>query len=207
MTTGWPVTLTDGGVGLRPIRRRDARDWRELRRRNAAWLRPWEATQPNSVASTPSFSAMVTTLRSEARAGRVLPFVVTYDGRLVGQLTLGGVVYGSLRGAHIGYWVDEAVAGRGVIPTGVALAVDHAFTVLGLHRIEIAMRPENQASRRVAEKLGFRYEAKREAFLHIDGEWRDHLVYVLHNDEVPQGLLTRWHQSRTGESPSTTQMK
>ena len=140
---------------------------------------------------------MVHTLRSEARAGRVLPFIVTYDGRLAGQLTVGGITYGSLRGGHVGYWVDQALAGRGVIPTGVALAADHAFGVLHLHRLEISMRPENHASRRVAEKLGFRFEGTRPAFLHIDGEWRDHLVYALHAEEVPEGLLARWHSTRS----------
>lgn len=103
---------------------------------------------------------MVSALRREARAGRVLPFVVTVDGELVGQLTVGNVQYGSLRGAHIGYWVARDHAGRGIIPTAVAMATDHGFNVLRLHRIEIAMRPENRPSRRVAEKLGFRYEGK-----------------------------------------------
>jgi ribosomal-protein-alanine N-acetyltransferase len=183
-------------VGLRPIHRRDATAWRDVRRRNAEWLRPWEATQPDQQVPTPTFGNMVGALRSEGRAGRALPFIVTYERRLVGQLTVGGVTYGSLRAAHIGYWVDEAVAGRGVIPTGVALAVDHAFRVLALHRIEIAMRPENHASTRVAEKLGFRFEGVRPAFLHIDGEWRDHLVYALHVDEVHEGLLYRWRSTR-----------
>jgi ribosomal-protein-alanine N-acetyltransferase len=143
---------------------------------------------------------MVATLRSEARAGRVLPFIVTYEGRLVGQLTLGGVTYGSLRAAHMGYWVDQAVAGRGVIPTAAALAADHAFDVLRLHRLEIAMRPENFASQRVAEKLGFRFEGIRPAFLHIDGDWRDHRVYALHATELPGGVLTRWRAERGAQS-------
>ncbi|HVQ18613.1 MAG TPA: GNAT family protein [Actinomycetes bacterium] len=197
MTAGWPASLGDGPVGLRPIRRRDRNAWRDVRRRNAEWLRPWEATQPDPSAPSPTFGGMVHTLRSEARAGRVLPFIVTYDGRLAGQLTVGGITYGSLRGGHVGYWVDQALAGRGVIPTGVALAADHAFGVLHLHRLEISMRPENHASRRVAEKLGFRFEGTRPAFLHIDGEWRDHLVYALHAEEVPEGLLARWHSTRS----------
>jgi ribosomal-protein-alanine N-acetyltransferase len=139
---------------------------------------------------------MVTALRGEARAGRVLPFAVTFEDELVGQLTIGGVQYGSLRGASIGYWVDQAHAGRGIIPTAVALATDHAFGVLGLHRVEISMRPENERSRRVAEKLGYVFEGERRSYLHIDGAWRDHLVYVLLAGEVPEGVLERWHRTR-----------
>lgn len=142
------------------------------------------------------FHAMVSALRREATAGRTLPFVVTYDDTLVGQLTIGGVQYGSLRGAHIGYWVAQEFAGRGIIPTAVALATDHAFTTLRLHRIEISMRPENGPSRRVAEKLSFRFEGERPAYLHIDGQWRDHLVYVLLAGELPEGVLKRWRQTQ-----------
>ena len=139
---------------------------------------------------------MVSALRREARAGRTLPFVITYDDELVGQLTVGNVQYGSLRGAHIGYWIAQEYAGRGIVTTAVALAVDHAFRALRLHRIEIAMRPENGPSRRVAEKLGFRYEGERAAFLHIDGEWRDHQVYVMLDSDVPEGVIERWHRVR-----------
>ncbi len=142
------------------------------------------------------FHAMVSALRRDASSGRVLPFVVTYDGEVVGQLTVGGVQYGSLRGAHVGYWVAQEFAGRGIIPTAVALATDHAFTTLRLHRVEISMRPENGPSRRVAEKLRFRFEGERPAYLHIDGQWRDHLVYVLLAGELPDGVLGSWHQTQ-----------
>jgi ribosomal-protein-alanine N-acetyltransferase len=46
------------------------------------------------------------------------------------------------------------------------------------------------------EKLGFREEGLRRAFLHIAGEWRDHLSYALTREEVPTGLLARWHRTR-----------
>jgi len=160
------------------------------------WLKPWEATAPAGHQPPLGFHGMVRALRQESRAGRVLPFVVTYDGELVGQLTVGGVQYGSLRGAHIGYWVAQDFAGRGIIPTAVALATDHAFRTLRLHRIEISMRPENGPSRRVTEKLGFRFEGERREYLHIDGQWRDHLVYVLLAGEFPDGILDRWHQTQ-----------
>ncbi len=160
------------------------------------WLKPWEATAPAGQQAPLGFHGMVRALRHESRSGRVLPFVVTFDGELVGQLTVGGVQYGSLRGAHIGYWVAQEFAGRGIIPTAVALATDHAFTTLRLHRIEISMRPENGPSRRVTEKLGFRFEGERPAYLHIDGQWRDHLVYVLLAGEIPDGVLKRWHRAQ-----------
>jgi ribosomal-protein-alanine N-acetyltransferase len=196
----WPVRLSDGRVGLRPLRRSDGSAWREVRRRNAEWLRPWEATVPDPTAEAPpTFGAMVRRLRADARAGRTLPFVITYDDRLVGQVTLGNITWGSLRSGYVGYWVDEQVAGRGVMPTSVALVCDHAWFTMKLHRIEVNIRPENVASRRVVDKLGFRDEGIRPSYLHIDGAWRDHVSYALTADEVPGGLLARWHQVRVGE--------
>ena len=190
----WPVVLREGGVELRPLRRSDARAWRAVRSANIAWLTPWEATHPDAdgAAPPPTFGQMVRSFSREARAGRMLPFAVLLDGVLVGQLTVSGIAWGSLRSAHAGYWVDRRVAGRGVIPTALALAVDHCFFTVGLHRIEINIRPENAASLRVAHKLGFRPEGLRPRYLHIDGAWRDHASFALTVEDVPGGLLTRW---------------
>lgn len=191
----WPVTLACGDVGLRPLRQTDVRRWREVRRRNAEWLRPWEATLPMEGLTTgdviPTFAMMVRRLRREAREGRMLPWALTYQGDLVGQVTVGGITWGSLRSAYIGYWIDQDVAGRGITPTGVAMALDYCFEELKLHRIEINIRPENAASLRVVDKLGLRLEGDRLAYLHIDGEWRDHLVFVAMAGEFPEGLTPR----------------
>jgi ribosomal-protein-alanine N-acetyltransferase len=116
---------------------------------------------------------MVRRLRAEAREGRGLPFALFVDGSFGGQVTVGGISRGSLLSAYIGYWIDQRVAGRGIMPTAVALVTDHCFREVGLHRVEINIRPENTASLRVVEKLGFRREGLRERYLHIDGDWRD----------------------------------
>lgn len=177
---------------MRPLRRRDAERWRVVRVANAGWLAPWEATNPDHCGVVPTYGQMLRSFNREARAGRMLPFVVELDGLLVGQVTVSGLTGGSLRSGHLGYWVDRRVAGRGVIPAAVAMSVDHCFFTLGLHRMEVNIRPENRASLRVVEKLGFRPEGLRQRYLHIDGAWRDHLAFALTVEEVPGGLLSRW---------------
>lgn len=197
---GWPVTLTEAHllgepVELRPVRVSDARMWREIRVRNASWLRPWEPTNPETPlyrSSLGPYIAMVRAMRREARQGQAIPWVVTYGGEFAGQLTVGSITWGSARSGQVGYWIDEAYAGRGIIPTALAMAVDHCFGVVGLHRLEASIRPENHASRRVVEKLGFREEGIRVRQLHINGAWRDHVCYALTAEEVPQGLMARW---------------
>jgi len=202
MAEGWPATLVDGDVTLRPLRLRDERAWHALRAANARWLDPWEATSPVALdGQPPSFGQYVRMLRAEARRGQSLPFAVDFGGRLVGRLTVSSIIYGALRSASIGYWVAEEFAGRGITPTGVALATDHCFFALGLHRIEINIRPENAPSLRVVEKLGFRDEGVRERFLHIAGHWADHRTFALTAEEVPGGLLARWHANRGSGRP------
>ncbi len=102
--------------------------------------------------------------------------------------------------ATLGYWVDKSRAGHGIAPTAVAMATDHCFRTLGLHRMEINIRPENGPSLRVVEKLGFRDEGYRQRYLHINGEWADHRSFALTSEEVPQGLLQSWLGGRTGRS-------
>jgi ribosomal-protein-alanine N-acetyltransferase len=192
----WPVLLGGGNLTLRPLRYRDAARWRTVRSRNVEWLSPWEATHPDEATRSPTFRQMVRLFNQEARAGRMMPFVVELEGQLVGQVSVSGITWGSLRSGQIGYWVDEGVAGRGIVPTAVAMVVDHCFFSVGLHRVEVNIRPENRASLRVVNKLGFRPEGVRLRYLHIDGSWRDHLSYALTREEAAGGVLRRWRQVR-----------
>ncbi|WP_375491856.1 GNAT family N-acetyltransferase [uncultured Jatrophihabitans sp.] len=172
---------------LRPPRLRDARSWSEIRLRNEQWLKPWEPTAGDSWAERNSVSAWASlnsALRTSGRRGTMLPFMVLYGGRLVGQLNVSNVVHGALRSCTVGYWIDDAVAGRGITPTALAVAIDHCFGVVGLHRVEVDIRPENTPSLRVVQKLGLRREGFYQRFLDIDGEWRDHVAFAVTVEEL-----------------------
>lgn len=187
------MELRSGPVRLRRLRRRDHAAWQQLRRRNAAWLNPWEATSPDGLVQRSSFGEYVRRLNRAARQDLSYTFAVEYRGELVGQVSVSSVTRGSLLSASIGYWISEHVAGRGIIPTAVALVCDWCFTDLGLHRVEINIRPENTASLRVVAKLAFREEGVRKSYLHIRGHWADHRSFALLADEVGEGVLARYH--------------
>ena len=187
----WPIRLRTDQIELRPLRRRDRFRWMELRERNREWLKPWEATSPVPESGLFSFGGMVAGINREARAGRSYSFALYFAGRMAGQVTIGGVAMGAARTAHIGYWIDHRLGGRGLMTQAVALATDFCLNELGLHRIEINIRPENARSRRVAEKCGYREEGLRAAFLHIDGQWRDHICYVMLAESAPVGGVLR----------------
>jgi [ribosomal protein S5]-alanine N-acetyltransferase len=191
MRRRWQVTLRFGRVGLRPLDKRDQSDWLVLQRENRFWLGPWEATPPDGYSRPASFSAMLRMLHHQARQGIGIPFGLTFDDRLVGQVVVSGITLGSARWAQVGYWIDKGHAGRNITTVAVALVCDHLMQSLRLHRVELAIRPENVASIRVAEKLGFVEEGMRRRYLHIAGAWRDHLAYSVTAEDVPDGLMAR----------------
>jgi len=193
----WPVdlaaTLADGGqLGLRPLGRKDREDYVLLRAANTDWLRPWDPTSPDGIPRTVSFTSLLSEQKAAARAGSLLPFALTVDGALAGQLNVSNIVRGAFRSCTMGYWVGREFAGRGIAPLAVAVAGDYAIAAAGLHRIEINIRPENVASLAVVHKLGFRSECIRPRYLHIDGAWCDHLSFALTTEEIgPGGLRAR----------------
>ena len=136
-----------------------------------------------------SWPAVCSGLRSEARRGRMLPYVIEVDGQFRGQLTIGNVTHGALRSAWIGYWVASDVTGAGVATGALALGLDHCFGPVTLHRVEATVRPENAASRAVLAKVGFREEGLLRRYLDVDGAWRDHLLVALTVEEI-EGSVT-----------------
>ena len=197
MSKSWPITLSHGDVRVRPLRVRDAKKWQKLRASNHEWLHEWEATSPlPSVEPPPTFRQSARRMRAEARDGKTMPFVVEYRGEFVGQINVSDITYGSLRGCHFGYWISENASDKGVMTTAAALVSDHLLQTLQLHRIEIAIRPENVPSNRLAVRLGYQFEGIRPNFLHINSQWRDHNIYVMQPDTISGSVLNHTLKSR-----------
>ncbi|MGA1752359.1 MAG: GNAT family N-acetyltransferase [Pontimonas sp.] len=187
-------TLEHRLVTARGVRVRDSRALDKALGSNRAWLEPWEATTPLIRPGTLDTKSSIRGLLKAAKEGTALPLVLFHDHEVVGQLNVSQITYGSLSSATLGYWVVEKVAGRGITPVAVAMATDYLFFEKGLHRMEVCIRPENTASLRVVEKLGFRYEGFRRRYIHIDGKWADHFCFALVVEEVPTGVLTRYEK-------------
>ena len=141
-----------------------------------------------------AYRAMRRAVLRRARSGATLPFAVRVEGRLAGQVTVDNIVRGAMRSGHLGYWIDRAVAGRGMASLAVALVCDHAFGPVGLHRLQADIRPENVPSQRLVERLGFTREGLLRRYLDIDGDWRDHFTYALLAEDAPAGVLERWRE-------------
>jgi ribosomal-protein-alanine N-acetyltransferase len=180
--------LVGSRVLLRPLRVDDWDAWREVRLRCRHWLEQWEPQpEPGSVDPALEREAF------RARCGawdRQRHFDAAYgfglfltDGRFAGEVSLGSVQRGPFQMGYIGYWIDKDLAGNGYVPEGVVLMMRHAFDVLDLHRLEAAIVPRNEPSRRVAEKLGLREEGIAVRFLQIQGVYEDHMRYAITLEE------------------------
>ncbi len=154
------------------------------------WLEPWEATTPG-IRRALDVKWLVRSLINQSKEGFGIAFVVEYQRQVVGQLNVANILHGSVSSGTIGYWIAKEFAGRNITPTAVALAIDHLFSEVGLHRVEIDIRPENTASLRVVQKLGLRHEGTKLRYIHIDGAWRDHHVFAITQEELPGSMLRR----------------
>ncbi len=178
---------------LRPLTMDDYDEWNEIRWRNNEWLSPWESGDPTHGVSI-SYEEWMRQLRRNEKNGVGVVFVMEYQGRIVGQISLGAICYGAMRTGVVGYWVDEQCAGRGFAPMAVCLLADWAMldpTGPQLHRLEIALLPENGRSRRVAIKVGAKAEGIRRAYMYVNGQWRDHETYALLAEDAPSGFTFR----------------
>lgn len=93
---------------------------------------------------------------------------------LVGVFNLSQIFRRSFCNAYLGYWATAWFAGTGRMTEGLGLVLDHAFGPLDLHRLEANIQPENEPSRRLVQRAGFRLEGFSPRYLKVDGEWRDH---------------------------------
>lgn len=180
-------------IKLRPITADDEEEWNEVRWRNDAWLHPWESGDPMH-GSPMTYNQWMQQMRHNEQTGRGVVFAIDYHEHIVGQISLGAIDLGSMRTGVIGYWVDQQYAGHGFAPMAVALLADWAFcdpTGPRLHRMEIALLPENERSRRVACKVGCHYEGVRPRYMFVNGQWRDHETYSLFAEDAGDGFIHR----------------
>ena len=180
-----PVVRGDGVV-LKTPRGSDYDAWSRLRRRSYNHLQPWEPLWPDDDLTRAAFKRRLMVYGQERELGNAWPFFVfTQDeGVLVGAVTLSNVRRGVAEMGTLGYWIGAPYAGQGRGTAAVKAMVRYAFDELKLHRVEAACVPHNLASRRALEKAGFVLEGRAKAYLKINDEWADHLLFGVVNDGV-----------------------
>jgi [ribosomal protein S5]-alanine N-acetyltransferase len=192
-------TLIGRRVTLRPLLAEDFPAWQEVRRRNGEWLTRWEPRRtpgsPDPVESRDAFAVRCSARQRERHLGTGYGFGIFVEGHFAGEINLSIVQRGPFQSAYVGYWIDQAHAGRGYTPEAVVLVAQFAFEEQGLHRIQISIVPRNTPSHRVVQKLDIRDEGTALRYLEINGVWEDHVRYALTAEEWEERrdeLLREW---------------
>jgi [ribosomal protein S5]-alanine N-acetyltransferase len=178
--------LATSRLVLRPPHPTDVPAVRRLLRKNAEHLRPWSPVPPpgEDPSSLTEISKSILRLRREWAKGESYAFFVALaDGTLLGRVALTGIMRRAFMSTHLGYWIDCDHQGKGYTTEAVDAAVTFAFDSLGLHRVQAAVMPRNAASLRVLAKLGFRKEGESPRYLQIAGQWEDHHLFAVTEDE------------------------
>jgi len=167
------------GVLLRPPRASDYAEWRELRAVSRAFLQPWEPTWPADDLSRAAFRRRLLAYARDRDAGLAYPFFVyrSSDEALTGGITLSNVRRGVAQMGSVGYWCGRPFTRQGLTLAAVRALSEFAFRTLALHRLEAACIPDNAPSRTLLKKAGFAEEGFAQAYLKINGAWRDHVLF------------------------------
>ena len=173
------------GVYLRGPEPDDYPQWAALREQSREFLKPWEPTWPHDDLTRNAFRRRLRRYAQDVREDRAYPFFIFLEetDELIGGVTVSGVQRGVQQSCSLGYWAGERFAGRGYTTAAVRTLIPYVFEELKLHRLQAACLPENERSKAVLRKCGFKEEGFARGYLRIDGAWRDHVVFALLRDD------------------------
>lgn len=174
------VEIATERLVLRPPEMPDFEPWSALRRESRSFLQPWEPSWSADHLSYRAFRNRVLWAERAVRQGEALPlFLMTRaEGEIVGGLTLSNIRREPADAGTLGYWTGRKFGRQGYMREALSALTEYAFTQLGLSRLEAACLPDNVASRGLLERCGFKYEGVAQAYLQIDGRWRNHVLYA-----------------------------
>jgi ribosomal-protein-alanine N-acetyltransferase len=180
-----PVIKGDG-VYLRYPRIADYMAWARLRGESRAFLSPWEPVWASDELTKGAFRRRIKRYQRETRQDSAYAFFVfrAEDDALMGGCTLSNIRRGVTQCCALGYWIGERFARQGYMQDAVGALIPFIFTTLGLHRIEAACLPSNEPSKSLLQKAGFRQEGLARKYLQINGQWQDHVLFALLDDDV-----------------------
>lgn len=147
-------------------------------------MAPWDRVRDDEYFTVAGQLAAIQDVLVRHEEGTTLPHVILDpSGEVAGRITLNGIVRGPFQSCSVGYWVGEAHNGRGLATVALRDILRIAFVELGLHRVQAETLLHNAASQKVLERNGFVRFGLAPKYLHIAGDWRDHIMFQKVNDE------------------------
>lgn len=169
---------------LAPPEPDDAEEMLDYYRRNRLHFQPWEPKRDEHFYTLEGMNARISSMKAQMLAQQALHLLLRTpgSGRIAGQCGFTNIVRGPFQACHLGFSLCREFQGQGFMEEGLRCAIDFVFKELRLHRVMANYRPENERSRRLLHRLGFEQEGRARAYLHIDGQWRDHMLTSLINE-------------------------
>ncbi len=184
------LRLERNRIYLRFPVQRDWRNWAALRAESRDFLAPWEPTWAYDALTRGAFRRRLKMYKAELRQGVTYSFLIfrRIDDVLLGGITLSNLRRGVAQSATLGYWIGSPHGNQGYMTDSLAAILEFAFSRIGLHRVEAACLPANEASRRLLLRSGFREEGYAREFLRISGRWQDHQLFAILRDNLPSEI-------------------
>ena len=184
------LRLERNRVYLRFPVQRDWRNWAALRAESRDFLAPWEPTWAYDALTRGAFRRRLKMYKAEMRQGVTYSFLILrrVDDVLLGGITLSNLRRGVAQSATLGYWIGSPHGNQGYMTDSLSAILEFAFSRIGLHRVEAACLPANEASRRLLLRSGFREEGYAREFLRISGRWQDHQLFAILRDNLPSEI-------------------
>ena len=138
----------------------------------------WTPESPEEVAEY----AQGMSKRPEAAPGHWYQVVLDYQGKIVGDVAFCIDEEHKLQ-AELGIAIDTEFQKMGFAQEATKGLVDYLFSKHQLHRIHVSIDPQNDASRKLIERCGFRFEGHLKKAVWFKGQWCDDLILAMLREE------------------------
>ena len=160
--------------------------------RNRDHLKSWNPPEPEGLYTLAHWHGVVeksvVTFNNDT-ALRLWMSPIDQPDMIIGSIGFSQIFRGPFCSCVLGYQIDRAHEGKGLMRESLREAIRYMFTEQKLHRIAANYRPENIRSGRLLAGLGFRIEGFAKNYLFIDGAWRDHVLTSIANDAFNAGWM------------------
>ncbi|MNX35056.1 putative ribosomal N-acetyltransferase YdaF [compost metagenome] len=174
----------DDTLELRALEHAHAESWFAALDANREYLNPWIRTPARAQTLADAHAYMERCVNARLD-GTGHFFGIWQAGSLIGEVLLFAIRREDRQG-EVGYWLAEAMQGRGIITRACRAIIDFGFADLGLHRLELRCGSENLRSQAVATRLSFTREGKLRQAFWMNERFHDQVLYSLLATERPQ---------------------
>ncbi len=171
-----------GKYYIRVLTPEDAKELTEYYIRNKEHLASFEPAREKEFYTIESQKSILNDNYTQFLNGTAIDFGIFKEEKIIGKLRISSILYGIVKSGILGYSIDKLEQGKGIMTSAVKLVTEYAFNELGMHRIEASVLVDNEKSKRVLHKCGFKELGLNEKYLFIDGVWRDHITFFKINN-------------------------